>query len=480
MIRKLFISGAALLMLNLAQADTDFARVEWFAPGAEGKPMQMHFSSLLLNAPQAAQPQDAALAGHWPDLGVGLWPLQALVGQAMEYAPTLREAQANAQAATHDVSQAQSALWPRVELSANSPSANLDQSHTAATARAGANVVYNLVDFGKTRKQIAGREFQSLSLQDRVRTVRETAAFDTANAYLELIKHQRLEGIYSAHIDELQGLTNKLSEIVAVFAGRRSELTQAQTRLGQANDALLLVQAKKRQFKLELMRQIGSYTRLASVPDALPRVTEEPTSLLMEAVKTRHPAIRSAMADAAAARALVDEARAAEKPQVDLVLSSQTGLDANGFSAPTQLYVTAKWVAFDGHGSKSNQQALQERALAADARAGQILQEVEFNIQSAQANYRSLSQRANELTALLRDTDQVRKDYYDQWRELGRRSLLDVLTAESEHLSTQLNLATSQVDQVMAAVRMRHEAGAFGDWLLGDYSAALPLPGGAQ
>jgi adhesin transport system outer membrane protein len=475
MIRTLFISGAALLMLTVARADTDFARVEWFAPGAENKPMQMHFASVLVNAPQAPQRDEAALAGQWPDLGVGMWPLQALVGQAMEHSPTIREAQANAQAATHDVSQAQSGLWPRVEFSANSPSANLDQSTTAATARAGANVVYNLVDFGKTRKQIAGREFQSLSLQDRLRTVRETAAFDTANAYLELIKHQRLEGIYNAHIDELQGLTNKLSEIVAVFAGRRSELTQAQTRLGQANDALLSVQAKKRQFKLELMRQIGSYTRLTSVPDALPLVPEEGASLLMDAVRTQHPAIRSAMADAAVARAQVDEARAAQKPQVDLVLSSQTGLDANGFAAPTQLYVTAKWVAFDGFGSKNNQQALQERALAAEARAGQILQEVEFNIQSAQSNYRSLSLRAKELTALLRDTDQVRKDYYDQWRELGRRSLLDVLTAESEHLSTQVSLATAQVDQVMAAVRMRHESGGFREWLLGD---ALSAPSG--
>jgi adhesin transport system outer membrane protein len=472
MIRKPLLCCAAWLVFGAAQAESDFARVEWFAPSAENRPMQLHFASLLLKAPELPKSDDAALAAQWPDLGVGMWPLQALVGQALAHAPAILEAQANALAASHDVGQAQSGLWPRVELSANSPATSLENNGASGMgARAGANVVYNLADFGKTRKQIAGRELQSLSLQDRLRTVRETTAFDTATSYLELIKHQRLENIYAVHIDELQGLVKKLSEIVAVFAGRRSELTQAQTRLGQAYDALLAVQAKERQFKLDLMRQIGSYTRFTNVPDVLPVIPLEPGTVLMETVKTQHPAIRSAAAEASAARAQVEEAQAGQKPQVDLVLSSQSGLDANGFAAPTQLYVTAKWVAFDGYGGKNSEQALQERALAAEARAGQVLQDIEFKIQSAQASYRSLAWRVSELTGLLSDTDQVRKDYYDQWRELGRRSLLDVLSAENEHLSTQLSLATAQVDQVQAAVRMRHEAGGFQTWLLGEEPA---------
>jgi len=479
MIRWLLISATALPMVGVALADTDFAREEWFAPGAQKSPMQMHFEPLLRNAPRAPQAEQAAMAGQWPDLGVSMWPLQDLVAQAVAHAPTIREAQANAQAARYDVNQAQAGLLPKVELNANSGSATVDPSATATSARVGANVVYNLVDFGRTRKQIEGREYQSLSLQDRLRTVRETAAFDTANAYLELLKQQRLEAIYTAHIDDLQSLIRKLSEIVAVFAGRRSELTQAQTRLGQAHDALLAIQTKKRQIKLELMRQIGSYTKQIAVPDVLPVIPPELTARLLDGIEKRHPAIRSAQAEAAVARAQVEEAKAAQKPQIDLVMGTQSGLEPNSGASPAQLYVTAKWVAFDGNGSKSNQQSLVAKAEAADARTLQTLQEVEFNVQSAESSYRSLSTRVNELIALLRDTDQVRKDYYDQWRELGRRSLLDVLTAESEHLNTQLNLATTQVDQVIAAVRLRHEAAAFSTWLLGDMDPAMLTISGA-
>jgi adhesin transport system outer membrane protein len=482
MIKATLLFGATLLMLSPAQAESDFARTEWTPPvmpqsQAQSQPLQLQFAALLQKVPVVPQAGAEGLANHWPDLGMGLWPLQTLVSRALEFSPAIQEAYGNARAAGYDVSQAQSGLWPRVELNANSPSVNLENNN-AVGSRVGASVVYNLVDFGKTRKQISSREFQFASLQDRLRTVSETTAFDTANAYLELVKHQRLENLYAAHIDDLQALTHKLAEIVAVFPGRRSELTQAQTRLGQANDSLLAVQAKKRQYRLDLMRQLGSYAPMASFADALPDIPRETIQTLMESVKTQHPAIRSALAEASAVRAQVEEAQAAQKPQVDLIFSSQSGLDSNGLAAPAQLYVTAKWLAFDGYGGKNSEQALSERALAAEARAGQLLQEVEFKVRSAQEELQSLSARAEELTALLRDTAQVRKDYYDQWRELGRRTLLDVLTAENEHLSTQLSLATSQVDQVIAAVRMRHEAGIFQAWLVGDVSTASPASRG--
>ena len=72
-----------------------------------------------------------------------------------------------------------------------------------------------------------------------------------------------------------------------------------------------------------------------------------------------------------------------------------------------------------------------------------------------------------------READDPAIGLLDAWA-----TLLDVLTAENEHLSTQLSLATSQVDQVIAAVRMRHEAGIFQAWLVGDVSTTSPASRG--
>ena len=410
-----------------------------------------------------------------PDHGMAMKPLQAVVLQAIERSPSIREAQASWRATEQDVNQSRSALWPRLELSANSSAARLEQGQgSALSGRVGATLSYNVLDFGKTRQQIEARQFQALAYQDRVLIARETTTFDTVNAYLQLIKHQRLIRIYEQHVIELRSLVDKLSEIVTVFEGRKSELTQAQTRLGQARDALLGVKARQREFQLILMRQAGAAAAAQPLPDTLPSFSESGPDHLVEQASLRHPAVRSARSEAASARALAAETRAAQKPQVDLQLNKQTGVDVNGLSSPAQLYLSARWLAFEGFGGKASEQAQLERAQSGEERAAQLLIEIDYNIQSAWADYEAQSRRAQELTQLVKGTARVRKDAYDQWRELGRRSLLDVLTAENEHLTTRLSLANSEVDQVIALAKMRFEAGALKEWLVGDDGQALP------
>jgi outer membrane protein TolC len=51
---------------------------------------------------------------------------------------------------------------------------------------------------------------------------------------------------------------------------------------------------------------------------------------------------------------------------------------------------------------------------------------------------------------------------------LGKRSLLEVLTAENEHLSTLVNLATSELDQQLALARLRFESGTLVSWMFVD------------
>lgn len=231
--------------------------------------------------------------------------------------------------------------------------------------------------------------------------------------------------------------------------------------------------------KVILIRQAGAGAVPETLPETLPVFPAQGVGSLVEQASLQHAAVRAARSEAAAARAQVAETRAAQRPQLDLQLSKQTGSDGNGFASPTQLYVLARWVAFDGFGNRAGELALIERAHAADEKAGQLLLEIEFNIQTAWADYEAQTSRIGELTGLVTSTDQVRKDYYDQWRELGRRSLLDVLTAENEHLNTNLSLASSEVDRIIALARMRYEAGSLKEWLLGDAEPAAPGNGSA-
>ncbi|OTH86615.1 hypothetical protein CAZ07_37460, partial [Pseudomonas aeruginosa] len=61
-------------------------------------------------------------------------------------------------------------------------------------------------------------------------------------------------------------------------------------------------------------------------------------------------------------------------------------------------------------------------------------------------------QLALEYQRLAVETDQVRKMFYDQWYNLGKRTLLDVLVAENDHFNSQLQAINNTYDSVIADV----------------------------
>jgi adhesin transport system outer membrane protein len=408
-----------------------------------------------------------------PNLGADMRQLQALVLAALERSPGTKVAAANWHASLQSVEEAKGALWPQLEVNANTGALKVEGSGLAQRANLGAVASYNLLDFGRTREQIQGRERHAQSLQAQILAERESTTYQTVLAYLQLVKYDRMIAIYEHHILELQDLVGKLQDIVAVFVGRSSELTQARTRLGQAREGLLTLKAKRREVQLALIKQVGrdSGGRLGEAP--LPFFPMEDLGNLVAQGLERHPSVTAARAEVLSLQAQAAEAHAAQQPQVDVQLAKQLGRDVVGIKSPTQLYISAKWAAFQGFGDRAAERALQERANAVEAQINQQQTEIDFNIRAAVADFEAQGQQLDELTELVKATDQVRKDYYDQWKDLGKRSLLDVLTAQSEHLNTLLSLASAQVDRALAVAKARYEAANLKTWLVGQDATAL-------
>jgi adhesin transport system outer membrane protein len=80
--------------------------------------------------------------------------------------------------------------------------------------------------------------------------------------------------------------------------------------------------------------------------------------------------------------------------------------------------------------------------------------------------------RAAEYSELIGETDRVRKAFYEQWFHLGKRTLLDVLIAESEHYNTEIAQVNSRFDSQGANLRIRADSAKLLNWLLGDTAIA--------
>jgi adhesin transport system outer membrane protein len=61
----------------------------------------------------------------------------------------------------------------------------------------------------------------------------------------------------------------------------------------------------------------------------------------------------------------------------------------------------------------------------------------------------------------------VRKDYFEQWYHLGKRTLLDVLSAESEHFGNRTNEVNSRFEGYLSIMHEYAGAGQLMRWMSG-------------
>lgn len=74
-------------------------------------------------------------------------------------------------------------------------------------------------------------------------------------------------------------------------------------------------------------------------------------------------------------------------------------------------------------------------------------------------------QRAELYRDLAVESGQIREDFYLQWHHLGKRTLLDVLSAENEHYGNQVSEITNRFDGYQAILRQYASAGTLARWL---------------
>ena len=76
-------------------------------------------------------------------------------------------------------------------------------------------------------------------------------------------------------------------------------------------------------------------------------------------------------------------------------------------------------------------------------------------------------ERADLYKELSVETDNVRQSFYEQWYHLGKRTLLDVLIAETDHYGNKVSEINSRFDGYGAIVRQYASAGVLVQWLSG-------------
>ena len=403
-----------------------------------------------------------------------LEPLRAAATAAVNQSPAVREASAGVRAAVQDVREAQAARYPQlsVELASRytQAAANSAAQSLRGTPYYIANATLPVYDFGRISAQVDSRLAASDAQDERLRAVYESVAGDTVIALVELARNRALLAATDRYLDRIGQLARMITELIREDRGRSGELTQVQSRLLQASAARSIIESRMRETEIALSRLLGESAQAkflieaASQPSVMNAVLTPPALEPFLAAIGRHPVMKQLEAEREAQSQLANSLGSARFPQVSVV-AGRTPINPG---ATTQYLdyagVTMSVPLYRGGGDVAAERSARERALSVRERREQTERDLTARVRLSHQNMTSQLARADEYAHLLQISDRVRLDFYEQWIQLGRRSLFELLSAESEHHTHRLAWISSVHDSLVSQMRMRAEAGSLSEW----------------
>jgi outer membrane protein, adhesin transport system len=412
------------------------------------------------DSPVPGSPAALANDASAPRLG-----LQSMVQEAIRRSNAVGAAKLLAEAAASDVEETRAASRVQASMSGTlglaSTSGQNVVSHSGGQAVLSVNVGAPLYDAGRNAELTGWRSSLSEAARLGQLTTQDQIAFQTVSLALERSRYRQQARVYAQYARKMSCLVEALEQIVKADRGRASELVQARKTLQQAELSQSQTVSQVRQAETRLKRFIGdgmpSSEGMASVLLDVPPLAD------MEAVAERASEITQLDAQAQALDSYSRAVAAQQKPQVNWVL---TGSKAVGSGSPTSLLAGISFnVPLLNPGGDYSVASAKKRAEAARLQRADALEARKNRMAEVFEQATSAFDRARQVSEVVRNSDRVRNFTLQQWQQLGRRSLFDVMSAEGEHYNLRVAYVNALHDGQQASALLHSLGLGISEWL---------------
>jgi adhesin transport system outer membrane protein len=403
--------------------------------------------------------------------------LRKMVSRALAYSPEIRVASAEVLASEYNVNQAEGQRWPQVRLGIATPfttmggdsQASRNNSNLSDTSGS-VSVSTPIIDWGKISNQVDNAQEMVKSARYAKEYSREQLAYNTISELMNLGRYQRSRIVAKAYVDRMQELVSMLSQITQADPGRDSELVQAKAKLMSAQASMDNVEHQLSTSRIKLVRLLGLEPKL---PENISwRDTVIPASVAIASLD-KNPMMLNLQAKVRAAEYEAESIKSSGLPQVNWVISKNTAKNTNGDETGWYTGLNVEWNAFSGGSQRAAQMSARAKANAAQQQYEVSYRDLEYQINNQVQIRDSSFLRADDYDRLSTETDRVRQMFYDQWYHLGKRTLLDVLTAENDHFNNQLSAINNRYDGYISNINVIASASMLLAWVGINADAAI-------
>ncbi len=395
--------------------------------------------------------------------------LRSMVARALAYSPELRAASSEVLASDYMVDQVKGQRLPQVRLGVTSPLTTVGGDRQASSnnthfSDSSGTVSVNtpIIDWGRIGNQVDNSLETAKAARYSKEYSREQLAYNTVSELMNMSRYEQSRIVAKHYVGRMKELVNMLSQITQADRGRESELVQAKAKLMSAQASMDNIEHQLSASKIKLVRLLGAEP---SLPDDLNwQDTIIPASVAIASLD-KNPMMLNLQAKVRAAEYEAESIKAAALPQVNWVVSKSTAKDSNGNESGWYTGLNVEWEAFSGGSQRAAQMTARAKANVAQQQYEVSYRDLEYQI-NYQVQVRDSSfLRADDYDRLSGETDRVRQMFYQQWYHLGKRTLLDVLTAENDHFNNQLSAINNRYDGYISNVNVIASAAMMLSWM---------------
>ena len=391
-------------------------------------------------------PAAPASAAQPPEVAAPRMNLLGMVRTAIRRSNSVGAAKLLAEAAQADTDEARAAAYPQVGVSGQI--GGLDAGAPKSTTvrggqfQGGLSATMPLYDGGRTRDMTDYRSHLAEVARYGELSVQEQIALQTVSLALDRSRYTVEAQVYEQYARKMACLVDALQTIVTADRGRTSELVQARKTQEQAELQRDQMLSQKRLTEVRLRRFVG---------DDLPP-TEGVSSVMLDTpalpdlitMAERSNDIQGLASQAQAMDAYVRAVLDGQKPQLGLLVAA-TKSEGAGNSRSMSGGVTFNWQIFNAANSHTTD-AARKRAAAARLQRADALEARKFRMSEVHEQAEHSMDRARALVEVLHNSELVRNFTLQQWQQLGRRSLFDVMGAEGDHYNMRVQYVDALYD----------------------------------
>jgi adhesin transport system outer membrane protein len=381
--------------------------------------------------------------------------LLTLVRDALARSQGIGAAKLLAEAALQDVEEAKASKKPQASLTGSVAPALLAGSNASTSstgsqlqASAGVQLSQTLFDAGRADRVVDWRRQQAEAARLGMLSTQEQITLSTTSLAFERSRFRMQAIIYGQNVRKMGCLVEALETIVAVDKGRSSELVQARKQMLQAELQQAQAVSQARQVEAKLRRIAGDgLPAIDGISTLLLAVPELPEVL---SAAERSTDIGAMDANAAAMREMARAVEASTRPQVGWNVGGSAALTGGGAGGGTRNGSLSAGLTINipllNPAIDYSVQAARKRAEAAVLQRSDALEARRQRIVESHEQASSAFDRLRRVSLVLRESERLRNFTLQQWQQLGRRSLFDVIAAESDHYNLRVQYVNTLHD----------------------------------